>query len=80
MSAPPLLAATAVGAAAGGIVGKFARHKVDSGLEQSLGEKLKPGTLVKIRVSRDKLDDNKRSKVGSAEEPVHTKGKRRKKG
>ncbi len=33
LAAPPLLAATAVGAAAGGIVGKFAKHKVDSGLE-----------------------------------------------
>ena len=42
LAAPPLLAATAVGAAAGGIVGKFAKHKVDSGLEQSLGEKLRP--------------------------------------
>jgi arylsulfatase len=37
---PPLLAAVAVGGAAGGLVGKFARHKVDSGIEQGLGDKL----------------------------------------
>src|SRR6476660_9898159 len=30
--APPLLAATAVGAAAGGVLGKFAKHRVDSGI------------------------------------------------
>ena len=40
LAAPPLLASVAVGAAAGGIVGKFAKHKVDSGLEEDLGEKL----------------------------------------
>ena len=48
LAAPPLLAATAVGAAAGGIVGKFAKHKVDSGLEAGLGDKLKPGTAAII--------------------------------
>ena len=50
LAAPPLLASVAVGAAAGGIVGTFARHKVDSGLEQSLGEKLKPGTAAIIAI------------------------------
>lgn len=50
LAAPPLLAATAVGAAAGGLAGKFAKHKVDSGLEQSLGEKLKPGTAAIIAI------------------------------
>ena len=48
LAAPPLLAATAVGAAAGGIVGKFAKHKVDSGLEAGMGDKLKPGTAAII--------------------------------
>ena len=53
LAAPPLLAATAVGAAAGGIVGKFAKHKVDSGLESGLGEKLKPGTAAIIAIIDD---------------------------
>ena len=48
LAAPPLLAATAIGAAAGGIVGKFAKHKVDSGLEAGMGDKLKPGTAAII--------------------------------
>ena len=52
LAAPPLLAATAVGAAAGGLAGKFARHKVDSGLEEGLGEKLKPGTAADHRDHR----------------------------
>ena len=43
LAAPPLLGAVAVGAAAGGIMGKFAKKKVDSGLESGMGEKLKPG-------------------------------------
>ena len=34
--APPLLAATAVGAAAGGVTGKFAKHRLESGI----GEKM----------------------------------------
>jgi len=57
LAAPPLLAATAVGAAAGGIVGKFAKHKVESGLESGLGEKLKPGTAAIIAMidSADRL-------------------------
>ena len=46
LAAPPLLGAVAVGAAAGGIVGKFAHHKVESGLESGMGDKLKPGTAA----------------------------------
>lgn len=41
---PPLLAATVVGAAAGALVGKFARHKVTSGLGEKLGGALPPGS------------------------------------
>jgi uncharacterized membrane protein len=44
------MASVAVGAAAGALVGKFARHKVDSGIEQGLGDKLAPGTAVVIAV------------------------------
>jgi uncharacterized membrane protein len=41
---PPLLAATVVGGAAGGLLGKFARHRVESGLEEKLGAALPPGS------------------------------------
>ncbi len=50
LAAPPLLASVAVGAAAGAVVGRFARHKVESGLETGLGEKLKPGTAAIIAI------------------------------
>jgi arylsulfatase A-like enzyme/uncharacterized membrane protein len=45
---PPLLASIAVGGAAGGLIGKFAKHKVETGIEQGLGDKLQPGTAVII--------------------------------
>jgi arylsulfatase A-like enzyme/uncharacterized membrane protein len=48
LAAPPLLASVAVGAAAGAIVGKFASHKLESGLHDQLGEALKPGTAAII--------------------------------
>src|SRR3954452_16246530 len=42
--APPLLAAAAIGAAAGGLVAKFAQHKVSSGIGEKLGDALPPGS------------------------------------
>jgi uncharacterized membrane protein len=42
--APPLLAATAIGAAAGAAVGKFAKHRVDSGIGEKLDAALPPGS------------------------------------
>src|SRR6266581_8616874 len=47
---PPLLASVIVGGAVGGLAGKFARHKVDTGLEKGLGDKLAPGTAAVIAV------------------------------
>lgn len=41
---PPLLAATVVGGALGGVMGKFARHRVESGLEDRMGAALPPGS------------------------------------
>ena len=41
--APPLLAATAVGAAAGGVVAKFAKHRVESGIAEKMDDALPPG-------------------------------------
>ena len=48
--APPLLASVAVGAAAGGIVGKFAGSKVTQAIQEKVSEGLKPGTAVVIGV------------------------------
>ena len=41
---PPLLAATAVGAAAGGIMGKFAKHRLESGIGEKMDAALPPGS------------------------------------
>jgi uncharacterized membrane protein len=54
---PPLLAATVVGGAAGGLVGKFAKHKVDSGLGEKLGTALPPGSAGIVAIyDRGKTD------------------------
>ena len=60
--APPLLAAVAVGAAAGGLVGKFAKHKVESGLEKRPRREAPPGTAAIIAV----FDDEDRLAVEQA--------------
>jgi arylsulfatase len=48
--APPLLAATAVGAAAGGLTGKFARHRMEAGIGDKLDDALPPGSAGVITV------------------------------
>jgi arylsulfatase A-like enzyme/uncharacterized membrane protein len=48
--APPMLASIAVGAAAGGLIGRFTRQRVDSGLGKDLGGKLRPGSAVVVGV------------------------------
>ncbi len=48
LAAPPLLASVVVGAAGGAIVGRFANHKLESGLHDKLGEAMKPGTAAII--------------------------------
>ena len=45
-----MLASIVVGAAAGGLIGRFARHKLESGTGAGLGDKLTPGTAVIIAV------------------------------
>jgi uncharacterized membrane protein len=42
--APPLLAATAVGAAAGGVAGEFAKHRLESGIGEKMDAALPPGS------------------------------------
>jgi arylsulfatase len=48
--APPLLASVAVGAAAGGVVGKFADHRLKAGIHDKIGEALPPGRAAVIGV------------------------------
>jgi uncharacterized membrane protein len=55
--APPLLASAVVGGAAGGLVGKFARHRVESGLEEKMGAALPPGSAGVVAIyDRSKAD------------------------
>jgi uncharacterized membrane protein len=42
--APPLLASMIIGGAAGALIGKFARHRVESGLADEMGGALPPGS------------------------------------
>ena len=42
--APPLLAATAVGAAAGAVAGRFAKHRLESGIAEKMDEALPPSS------------------------------------
>src|SRR6059058_3353808 len=42
--APPLLAATAVGAAAGAVLGKLARRRLESGIAEKMDAALPPGS------------------------------------
>jgi uncharacterized membrane protein len=54
---PPLLASMVVGGAVGGLAGKFAKHRVESGLEEKLGDALPPGSAGIIAIyDRAKAD------------------------
>jgi arylsulfatase len=48
--APPLLAATVVGAAAGGLAGKFTRHRLQAGIGDKLDDALPPGSAGIIAI------------------------------
>jgi len=48
LAAPPLLAATVVGAAAGGIMGRFANKRLETGIHDKIGEALPPGRAAII--------------------------------
>ena len=48
--APPLLASVAVGAAAGGVIGRFTRHRVETEIQDKIGENLPPGSAGIIAV------------------------------
>jgi len=51
--APALLPAIAVGAAGGALVGKFANHKLASGIKDNIGTNLPPGSAGVIAVFTD---------------------------
>ena len=54
---PPLLASVVVGAAVGGLVGKFTKHRIDSGLGDKLGAALPPGSAGIVAIyDRTKTD------------------------
>jgi uncharacterized membrane protein len=48
--APPLLAATAVGAALGGLGGKFARKRMEAGIGEKMDDALPPGSAGIIAI------------------------------
>ena len=48
--APPLLAATAVGAGVGAVAGKFAKHRVTSGIGEKLDDTLGEGSAALIAI------------------------------
>jgi uncharacterized membrane protein len=48
--APPLLAATALGAAAGGLTARFARKRMQAGIGEKLDDALPPGSAGIIAV------------------------------
>ena len=48
--APPLLAATAVGAGLGALGGKFARKRLESGIGEKMDESLPPGSAGIITI------------------------------
>ena len=60
--APPLLASVAVGAVAGGVIGKFVDHRVEQDIHDKIGENLPPGSAGIIAV----FDDEQRLGVEQA--------------
>ncbi|MGZ4370772.1 MAG: DUF1269 domain-containing protein, partial [Gaiellaceae bacterium] len=62
LAAPPLLAATAVGAVAGGLIGRFVDHRVETEMHDKIGENLPPGTAGIIAA----FDDSQRLAVEQA--------------
>ena len=79
--APPMLASVAVGAVAGGVVGKFVDHRLENEIHDKIGENLPPGSAGIIAV----FDDDQRlggragaarlaAEVGRAERQVGRRG------
>jgi uncharacterized membrane protein len=75
---PPLLATMLVGGAAGDVVGKFARHKVESGLGDKMGAALPPGSagIVAIydRAKADTVDATLENSIRKSVASIDGKG------
>lgn len=78
LAAPPLLASVAVGAAAGALTGRFAKHKLESGIEQGLGDTLKPGTAAVLAIidDDDRLEAERALSGSPAKSVAHLEGLR----
>ena len=64
--APPLLASVVVGGAVGGLIAKFAKHRVDKGLEAKMDDALAPGWAGVIAIyDRSKSDVVEACMVGA---------------
>jgi uncharacterized membrane protein len=64
--APPLLAAGVAGAALGGLAGKFARHRLQSGIGAKLDDALPPGTAGVIAIYEHEGADAVARTLGNA--------------
>ncbi len=64
--APPLLAATAVGSAVGGLTGKFARKRVQAGIGEKMDESLPPGSAGIICIYEHEQADTVDSTLANA--------------
>jgi uncharacterized membrane protein len=54
---PPLLASMVIGGAAGGLVAKFAKHRVESGIGDKMGAALPPGSAGIVAIyDRERTD------------------------
>jgi uncharacterized membrane protein len=67
--APPLLAATVVGGAVGGLAGKFARHRAQAGIGDKLDDALPPGSAGIIAIYDH---DNAEPVAGALANPIRT--------
>jgi len=62
LAAPPLLAVSAAGAAAGGLVGKFVDKRLETEMHDKIGENLPAGTAAIVAA----FDDSQRFAVEQA--------------
>ena len=74
--APPLLASVVVGGAAGALVGKFAKHKVESGLGEKLGAALPPGTAGIVAIYDRAKGRHRRPNPRQRRQEIRRRGRR----
>jgi arylsulfatase len=68
---PPLLASVVVGGAAGGLIAKFAKHRVEKGLEEKMDQALAPGWAAVVAIyDRSKADTVDASLVSAVKKSV----------